>query len=59
MTAKDKTLKKYVQKIELTFPKSDAIVSDVKLIEPSGDYTLITFTNRKLNVPIDKKEFEH
>lgn len=59
MTSKDKALAKYIQKIELTFPKNEALVSHVKLIEPSGDFTVISFTNRKLNAVIDKKEFEH
>ncbi len=58
MTSKDKALAKYIQKIELTFPKNEALVSHVKLIEPSGDFTVISFTNRKLNAAIDKKEFE-
>jgi outer membrane lipoprotein carrier protein len=59
MSSKDKTLAKYIQKIELIFPKNEALVSQVKLIEPSGDFTIISFTNRKLNAVIDKKEFEH
>lgn len=59
MTSKDKALAKYIQKIELTFPKNEALVSHVKLIEPSGDFTVISFTNRKLNAVIDNKEFEH
>jgi len=59
MTSKDKTLAKYIKEIELTFPKNDALVSQVKLIEPSDDFTLIIFNNRKLNATIDKKEFDH
>lgn len=58
MLTKDKIMKKYIQNIELTFPKNKALVSDVKLIEPSGNYTLISFNNRKINVDIDKKEFD-
>lgn len=59
MTSKDKTLMKYIKNIELTFPKDDFLVSEVKLIEPSGDFTLITFKNRKINAPIENKEFDH
>jgi outer membrane lipoprotein carrier protein len=59
LTTKDKTMVKYIKNIELTFPKEEVLVSEVKLIEPSGDYTLISFKNRKINVPIDKAEFNH
>jgi outer membrane lipoprotein carrier protein len=59
LTPKDKTLKKYISKVILTFPKNEATVSQVKLVEPSNDYTLITFKNKQLNTPIDEKIFSH
>lgn len=59
LTPKNKAMTKYISKVVLTFPKSDSTVSQVKLIEPSGDYTLITFKNKQLNVPIDKSVFSH
>jgi outer membrane lipoprotein carrier protein len=54
-----KTLKKYIGEVNLYFPQKDATVSKVKLIEPSGDYTLITFINKELNVEIDPRIFNH
>ncbi|HLV43248.1 MAG TPA: outer membrane lipoprotein carrier protein LolA [Brumimicrobium sp.] len=54
-----KTLKKYISEVILYFPQKDATVSKVKLIEPSGDYTLITFLNKELNVKIDPSIFSH
>lgn len=54
-----KTLKKYIGEVNLYFPKSEATVSKVKLIEPSGDYTLITFINKELNAKIDPRIFSH
>lgn len=59
LTPKNKEMKKYISKVVLTFPKNDPTVSQVKLVEPSGDYTLITFKNKQLNVPIDKSVFSH
>jgi outer membrane lipoprotein carrier protein len=54
-----KTLQKYISEVYLYFPQKDATVSKVKLIEPSGDYTLITFLNKELNVQIDPHIFNH
>ena len=59
LITKEKTIMKYIKSIELTFPKEEVMVSEVKLIEPSGDYTLISFKNRKINVPIHKAAFNH
>ncbi len=55
----NKTLKKYISEVNLYFPQQDATVSKVKLIEPSGDFTLITFINKELNVQIDPSIFNH
>lgn len=53
----DKTIKKYIQQVKLYFEDQDPIVSKVKLIEPSGDFTEILFINKETNVPIDAKIF--
>lgn len=53
------TLKKYIGEVNLYFPQNDVTVSKVKLIEPSGDFTLITFINKELNVKIDPTIFNH
>lgn len=59
LTPKNKEMTKYISKVILTFPKNDSTVSQVQLIEPSGDYTLIMFKDKQLNVPIDEKVFSH
>ncbi|MFL1896174.1 outer membrane lipoprotein carrier protein LolA [Aquimarina sp. 2-A2] len=55
----DKALGSLFKQIELTFDASTLLVSAVKLIEPSGDYTAITFTNQSVNTPIPDAVFSH
>ncbi|HEY9114052.1 MAG TPA: outer membrane lipoprotein carrier protein LolA [Bacteroidales bacterium] len=43
--------------IEIYFDKKDMSVGKVKFIEPGDDFTLITFTDRKLNSNIPDKTF--
>lgn len=53
---KDATLKKYIKQIELTFDNA-AMVTEVKLVESSADYTRIIFKNKVLNAKIDPNIF--
>jgi len=48
-------MKDYLTRIELKLSKSDYSVDELKMFEKSGDYTLITFRNKKLNetIPAD------
>jgi outer membrane lipoprotein carrier protein len=48
-------MKDYLTRIELKLNKSDYSVDELKMFEASGDYTLITFRNNKLNetIPAD------
>jgi len=48
-------MKDYLSRIELKLSKSDYTVGELKMFEKSGDYTLITFRNKKLNetIPAD------
>ncbi len=55
----DKTLRKYIQKVQLYFPKNNGTVAKVKMVEPSGDFTFISFKNKELNVKIDPLIFSH
>jgi len=53
---KDKKFAKYIQAFHITFNgKGDVI--EVKMIEPSEDYTKIVFTNKKQNQPLDNAIF--
>ncbi len=54
---KTKDIQKYINQIELYFLLNDVTVSQVKLNEPSGDYTKIFFKNKALNAKIDDSVF--
>lgn len=56
---KNKTMQKYIKEVNLTFPDNEDTVSEVKLIEPSGDFTLLRFINKQLNGKIDESAFDH
>ena len=59
LSPKDQTLKKMFKQIVLSFGLKDYLVSKVKLIEPSDDYTLINFKNTSVNKPIPDAVFSH
>jgi outer membrane lipoprotein-sorting protein len=44
--------------ITLWIKKSSGILLQYKFLEPSGDYTLLTFSDEKLNVTIPNSKFE-
>ena len=54
---KMKDIKKYIKEIQLTFYDGQSTVTEVKLIEPSNDYTKILFTNKILNKTINASVF--
>lgn len=54
---KDKKIAAYIASFELLFNKDDAQVHEVKMIEPSQDFTRIIFNNRILNSPINDSVF--
>lgn len=55
---KEKRLQRFVATIQLTFTENTGEVTQVKLIEPNDDYTLITFNNRAINSSIPKEKFK-
>lgn len=55
---KSKTAQKYLKQIELQFDKQVDLVSEVKLIEPSGDFTLIQFSNKSKNPNLSSSLFK-
>lgn len=55
LTTKEASLKKYIREIELTFEKNR--VSEVKMTEPSEDFTRIILKNTVLNSRIDPAVF--
>ncbi len=58
-SSKDATLKKYIKQFVLNFDKSSYAVFEVKMIEPSDDYTKIVFKNRKENQVIKNEVFNN
>ena len=54
---KIKDLKKYIKEIQLTFYTGQSTVTEVKMTEPSNDYTKILFTNKTLNKSINASVF--
>lgn len=54
---KERALSKYIQQIEMTFDPSSYLVTNIKIVEPSMDYTEITFSNQKRNTPIADEKF--
>ncbi len=55
--SKDKKLAKMIAVFELHFNKNDGAVLEVKMIEPSEDYTRIVFANRVVNSKINDSIF--
>jgi outer membrane lipoprotein-sorting protein len=51
------SIKQYISKLELYFSKEDYTVEEVKLIEPSGDFTHIKFKNKKTNIRLEPNTF--
>ena len=56
---KEKAILDYIAQFELLFYKTNAQVFEVKMIEPSQDYTRIVFKNRVLNTPVSNAVFTH
>lgn len=50
-------MKSYLDKIEMYFDKKDMTLSKLKLVELSGDYTYIEYSNKQINIPLDDSLF--
>ncbi|MFK7050190.1 outer membrane lipoprotein carrier protein LolA [Flavobacterium davisii] len=59
LLSKANQVKKYIKQIELTFPKDDPSVSQVKLIEPSDDFTKIVFKSKQINAKFNDEVFDN
>jgi outer membrane lipoprotein carrier protein len=56
---KDKILLKFIALFELKFSKKTNDVLEVKMIEPSNDFTTIIFKNKIRNTPINNEVFNN
>ena len=54
---RDEKIKSYIASFILFFEKENANVLEVKMIEPSKDFTRIVFTDRLINKPLDNEVF--
>jgi outer membrane lipoprotein carrier protein len=54
---KDEKIKSYIASFILFFDKEQADVMEVKMVEPTNDYTRIVFTDRLINKPLDNEVF--
>ena len=57
MFPKQKNIKEFINSIQIYFSRKDYAVQQVKMIEQSGDYTLMKFKNQKVNENISDKIF--
>lgn len=58
-TPKDEKIKSYIASFILNFDKDQAVVQEVKMVEPSADFTRIVFTNRKINQAVNDAVFSN
>lgn len=54
---KAQKMKQMLSEIHIYFDKKDYSVSKLKMVEQGGDYTIIEFFNKKLNVNITDEKF--
>ena len=57
MTPAKKELKEYFENIQVYLDAKDGSVVKIDMLEPSGDNTVITFTEKQINVPVSDTEF--
>ncbi len=55
---KEKRMSRFIASFQLSFSEKDYQVTQLKLIEPSDDFTLITFKNKQINVPVSDSVFK-
>jgi outer membrane lipoprotein-sorting protein len=53
----NKNIQEYVKTISIYFDKKDLTVSSVKMVEPEGDYSIISFSGKNLNAQIAEDKF--
>ena len=57
-TPKDAQFSEYIKMFHMTFSPNGKVI-EVKMIEPSEDYTQIVFSNRIENQPLSDADFAH
>jgi len=54
-----KSMKDFFSTINLVVLKKDYSVESIEMIEPSGDITLMSFSNKSINKPVDDQVFSN
>jgi outer membrane lipoprotein-sorting protein len=54
---KSEATRKMLNEVQIWFNKADLTVSAINMVEAGGDYTKITFSNKKLNTDISAEKF--
>ncbi len=57
LTPAKKELKDFFESIQVYIDIKDGSVIKIDMLEPSGDNTVITFTDKQINVPVADSEF--
>lgn len=57
LTPSARSARKYVSAIVLTFDRSDMTLDELRMEQPSGDYTLYRFRNKRLNILVEDTLF--
>lgn len=57
LVSKEQSMREHVSEIWVHFDKSEHMVSQIRMNEAGGDFTVITFQNRTLNQPIGDEIF--
>ena len=57
LSPKNAKLRDYINEIHLLIDKKDLSVSQLKMIEKSGDFTLVRFIEKQLNLEVNDSEF--
>ena len=55
---KQKRMRRFIASFQLSFSEKDYQVTQLKLVEPSNDFTLITFINKQINIPVPNSVFK-
>jgi len=58
LTPTNSDFKRFISKIYIHFEKTNVMVSTIKLIESSDDFTHIEFNNQEINPAISKPDFQ-
>lgn len=57
LAPKDKGLSRFIRQVELAFDGTSLLPTRIRLTDPAGDTTQLTFTNQRRNVPVSDTMF--